>query len=1620
MPERTGQEERPHQEVVHFLGKTQDAKIISNDMCRSQVLRMLQGGVATVLQKSSGASENGTLSQDPRSELFFACSKHLFDNTAAESSASSANGVGEAASSSSSRERDAPPTLETLSEEKKIQIASFPVRSGGQGDDNFGLSKVFGLSSELEGLNHAELVKLNPHLLGLCRMRTSRHPFSYSSCYSIGGPFLQKSKRPLASRICLHKQMLAMDSDFERVFSGFVDSILEDIEYLREKESEFLFLGFVFTPLVHSQTSTRHAAGGASASDSGKNHAADALEFRWKKPDKFITVDYVKAHKRSFCAQMLGHYYAQLYTTGAGGSLLPAMSGKAGSGMLMDKNNNAGRKVVTFHFLTKQGKEVIECSTSFHLFVQNTETKTWSAYYTYPRWQPVLDGAVLLSPKFAAGLAKAVSFKTKQKESSGGFFGGSTKKEDPDEKNRSAEEVQLLRMISYQLPEPCLEVEKYLTERLKSLASDFELVPFFTELKCLESLKICFRSTSNKGSSSSKSAGDGNRTALAKDCARVLENPLLCLVHRARSSLHLLLSIGKRNHFASHVWALFRRQFRSLLQDVQEGITPDLNLFFLYPALHRYLVYFEDQDSIFSVSVESLRTVSNLLRVSEWSLLLLLAQGFSVDSLAKIDEYMGQTLEDSFTLAGLAAAQNSDSGGGTTSGQQASQQSAKPYSFRALLAQLNPYIPSNSSEAYAAPAAVARNFPPSVSAACQLFFFLTKAKVDAVVSSALRPLTCARPTPEHRSWRAAFLRSYLIELVRPVLLQHVLSNAARTKFLKDFTFTGINEAYARRGHAKQAKKREGKSPRAAESVKSSVNFCGPSLFRGSYPDGTSTPRVHQRVEVSGALGNIFAITPAFFGTGSSVSRKVFVRQEDIHFHHLYVEKSNLEFLFHHARRLSDTLLSPSEAAGGSFFVAGRGNTASPRSSATHSAAGGGTPEPRSPAPSAAVPGSPRAAALAALPSCKMHASLGPVALAGAFAQGSGVFPNLVALEAYCEPDARADPYEAFAAEVAKIVRLMFEKDEHFLPNCVVSQPGNKIFPLHTGEFSKDMLDRSTESVWIDGVYFLEPSTSLPRGLLEAKRKLARSSFSEARAQSWSQKPRYVRLLVQVTRRLSNSSPRYFLANTHPGLFVAEETAAADAEPHPLLSPEGINRANNFDGLFGGDLLADDGSPADFVKNLNAGRAKSRGAFNFDDDTDPHLPVTGPSSPEPMVQLPGALGSPLAFRTSVAESTSPPAFPQQFTFQNGGSAASNSSAVRGVDGRTSSASAHSGSASNGAPVHVRDVDVKTAEPGRHEARQRSGSSSPFAAKRGRNFGEAGPDKTPDPEPDPFEPDFSRLLFCDAVTLDARRDVASDNRDIASTLLGEDEVDATEAAVAGASRSPARRPVVTSAKAALAMRSRPPAPLAKNVLFGLTAWSFEGFDAITELARCLHPLPNGFFLQQVSNGRRLKWKTRTLNAHELRAVARRKLEKLTRYQDRVVGLFDSWVYTLKYCLLELDTIITISDSSGVNFAALQEMWTQWVVTLRDDVLHSRLFVLPLFPEVQRACLGRTVEQLDAFAIPTYDEDQLRDWLRLARNCLSVLECFCVLAQGVWLHATGSPEELKAVRQPLLPHA
>lgn len=219
-----------------MIAKTHEGKHFANNVFQGQVLHCLETALADLLETGRKAE---LLSQDPAMDLFQHCCRQIF--------ALSGGGAQVAVTEKLRKE--------AISVEKKffsgefdrglvpreIDLSRLPDES-----EDFGVSKLFGLLSVLRQVDHAALCGLSPHLLELCRMKGVRAK-NWTSCYSVGGSFMSQSlNKHVARRINLHKQMLAMGDDVDVMFGHFVDSILEDLDYLQNHEQEFFLLGFLF------------------------------------------------------------------------------------------------------------------------------------------------------------------------------------------------------------------------------------------------------------------------------------------------------------------------------------------------------------------------------------------------------------------------------------------------------------------------------------------------------------------------------------------------------------------------------------------------------------------------------------------------------------------------------------------------------------------------------------------------------------------------------------------------------------------------------------------------------------------------------------------------------------------------------------------------------------------------------------------------------------------------------------------------------------------------------------------------------------------------------------------------------------------------------------------------------------------------------------------------------------------------------------------------------------------------------------------------------------------------------------------------------------------------------
>lgn len=286
----------------------------------------------------------------------------------------------------------------------------------------------------------------------------------------------------------------------------------------------------------------------------------ESLAFRWDPGQKHITVDYIKAHKAAFTESMREQYF----------------------------KDGEERKVLTFHFLykaedakTKQ-MEIFTCNMTFHLFTRGSDNN-WMAVYSFPRWMPLLDG-VYLSPKFSIAIGKAVSFKRKEVVKTGGGFvgglfgGGGAKKEvEKEEVGKSAAEIRKEKMLGYELPALSAEYEYGFAQKLKENLAVYDFALLFVNLIRLHTVAMNFEMKN-------VSEFDETKDSFLADCLSFLQNPCVSLLHRTRTYLGLLLSIGKRNNFGPHLWDRFVAHFTELLLVVE---VLDVNLYFLFPALER-------------------------------------------------------------------------------------------------------------------------------------------------------------------------------------------------------------------------------------------------------------------------------------------------------------------------------------------------------------------------------------------------------------------------------------------------------------------------------------------------------------------------------------------------------------------------------------------------------------------------------------------------------------------------------------------------------------------------------------------------------------------------------------------------------------------------------------------------------------------------------------------------------------------------------------------------------------------------------------------------------------------------------------------------------------------------
>lgn len=955
----------------------------------------------------------------------------------------------------------------------------------------------------------------------------------------------------------------------------------------------------------------------------------------------------------------------------------------------------------------------------------------------------------------------------------------------------------------------------------------------------------------------------------------------------------------------------------------------------------RYLTHFQAH-TIFSVSVEHLRGVYNLLRACEWSNSILVLQGLKPETIDRIDRYLNVD-ENGLSSTANGGGQNTDNneqqGGSSSSsavGTAASTTSAakKRVSFRSFMTQ-GPRIPKSTVDALAAPANVTRNFPPAINAECHLFHYLSKFKLDWAIQKAFQTMALARPLPRLVQFKAAFLRGYLVEYVRPILLEPLLLSPQKPAFLKELVFMGLRLAYDNRSSGRTKRKEEAalqarQGGRGAYGVdagaparRASLNFLAPQNFR-RYPlekdkYDLKQPVVHCHAG-EGAGAECYEIASAsLMDPNTNETEFFYIRPEDIHFHNLFVDRCAVEYLFYFAKLASEKL-TPKEDVVDEFSRAG--------AAFSGLAAGFGQPEPGT------TLGGEESADQRSLAS-RVHCSVGPCGLLQALPKNSAVFPNLFSVEFYVDcttsgglggtgsgsganETSRSVGADVFLRAVDKLITQMFEHEEVFTPIQLFTSSDRKPISLASSEFAVESLDLDTNWIWIDTFYFLERE-AIPDLLLDAKIKVGQ--ISKSQKTEW-KKPRYIRLMVYIGRQLQAQSPRYFFSRAHPGLAVEPAFFASEA-------PDDLRRRH--------EKRASGGA---------GGRARS-------------------ISPNQLIM--------------------------DFSAVNSSSAAS--------------ATDLTGAVSTVSGVVVGGSGIAETEQPNPIGMKSPGGSSPGGAKN--NEGGAS------------SPLVRRTLHEQMIAPDNRHDMR---------LALDPQWDLPGKAYHGGGLIPLATGQVRTYREA---QDQLPLTLSRNLLFGLNPWVHSVYETIVGLARCLHPPADGIFLEEKvlhphtrENPTRFPkraLKKKKLDPHELREIARARFLTLSQHTERLCGLCDSWVHLLRHCLLDLDSIILLcSEEMGaqttINFGALQQMWRDFRIVMFEKVLCSTNFVFPVLLELQHECLGRTLDDLESFAIPSYDADQLREWVRIAEGCRSLVETALTLVQSLWCHATApfAPSGFSALKK------
>ena len=79
-----------------------------------------------------------------------------------------------------------------------------------------------------------------------------------------------------------------------------------------------------------------------------------------------------------------------------------------------------------------------------------------------------------------------------------------------------------------------------------------------------------------------------------------------------------------------------------------------------------------------------------------------------------------------------------------------------------------------------APGSVSRNFPPAVKKESHLFYYAARNHLHNSICNALLPVALERPCPARTQMKSSFLRNFLLECMKPRLMQSLIANVSRS------------------------------------------------------------------------------------------------------------------------------------------------------------------------------------------------------------------------------------------------------------------------------------------------------------------------------------------------------------------------------------------------------------------------------------------------------------------------------------------------------------------------------------------------------------------------------------------------------------------------------------------------------------------------------------------------------------------------------------------------------------------------------------------------------------------------------------------------------------------------